>query len=249
MSRISFVFGLVLGSTLIGGAVSAQTFTAYDLATPAAGNDQYGATLGLQFTVNSPINVTSLGAFDAVNPLTGTAHTLNGTIITTIYDSLTQLPVAGLTASFSSTSPGTLVGGYLYKPVGGAAGIPLLPGNYVVAFTTVENTDPYGNSNFPSFTPPTYNEGGNVITINKTNYLYNEQSSSFYRGQDKYPINSFTGQLDSATFTFTANAANTPEPGAVSLFGGLVVMGGGTLLRRRRLRKKSAWNVITASIA
>jgi hypothetical protein len=240
MSRIPFVFGLVLGSTLIGGAVSAQTFTAYDLATPAAGNDQYGATLGLQFTVNSPINVTSLGAFDAVNPLTGAAHPLNGTIITTIYDSLTQAPVADLTATFSATSPGTLVGGYLYKPVGGAAGIPLLPGNYVVAFTTVENTDPYGNSNFANFTPPTYNEGGNVITINKTNYLFNEQSNAFYRGQDKYPIDSFTGQLDSATFTFTSNStANTPEPGAVSLFGGLIVMGGGTLLRRR-LRKKTA---------
>lgn len=237
MSRIPFVLGIVLGSTLIGGAVSAQTFTAYDLAAPAAGQEQYGATLGLQFTVNAPIIVNALGAFDAAVPGTSTAHTLNGTIITTIYSSLTQAPVAGLTASFDATNPGTLSGGYLYKPVGGTNGVVLLPGSYVVAWTSVNNNDPDGNSNFANFTPPTYNEGANLITINKTSYLYNEQSNPVFLGQDKYPINTFTGQLDAGTFKYTAN---TPEPGAVSLFGGLVVMGSSALLRRRRLRKKTA---------
>ncbi len=232
MSKVSVFIGMLLGCTVIGGSVSAQTFTAYDLAAPVVGQEQYGATLGLEFNVNTPIVINALGSVDTAAPVTGVAHTLNGTIITTIYDSSTQLPVPGLTASFSSASPGTLSGGYLFKPVGGLNGISLGLGSYVVAWTTVNNNDPDANSNFANFTPPTYNEAGNLISINKTRYRYNEQLPQF-KGLDKYPLNTFTGQLDAGTFRYSPS---TPEPSALSIFGCLIVTGS-ALLRRRRLRK------------
>jgi len=234
MSKLSLIIGSVLGCVVIGGAVSAQTYTAFDLTTPQPGNSQFGATLGLSFTVNSPIVVTSLGAFDAAVPNTITPHILNGTIVTTIYNSGTQAAVAGLSSSFTAASPGVLSGGYLYKTVGGLNGVVLPVGNYVVAWTSITNNDQNANG---SITPPIFNEGNNLITINKTSFLYNEPVNPVYFGQDKYPINSFGGQLYGPTFKYTAN---TPEPGAVSLFAGLVVMGGSAMLRRRRLRRKNA---------
>lgn len=233
MSKLSLIIGTMLGCVVIGGAGSAQTFTAFDLTTPQPGNSQYGSTLGVAFTVNSSIIVTSLGAFDAAIPNTTTAHTLNGTIVTTIYNATTQTAVAGLTASYTAASSGTLTGGYLYKTVGGLNGVALNPGNYVVAFTSITNNDQVAAGNIP---PPIFNEGNNLITINKTTLQYNEQIAPFF-GQDRYPGGgSSTGQLYGGTFTFTAN---TPEPGAVSLFGGMAVVGS-ALLRRRRLRKKTA---------
>ncbi len=232
MSKFTIIIGLALGASVVGGAVSAQTFTAFDLTTPAPGNQQYGATLGVAFTVNSPIVVTSLGAFDAAIPNTTTAHTLNGTIVTTIYNATTQAAVAGLSATFTAASPGTLAGGYLYKPVAGL-GVGLAPGNYVVAWTSITNNDQEAAGAIP---PPIFNEGNNVITINKTTVQYNEQTPAFFL-QDKYPGGStFSGQLYGGTFKYSAQ---TPEPGAVSLFGGLVLAGGSALLRRRRLRKSA----------
>ena len=234
MSKLSLIIGTVLGCVVIGGSVSAQTFTAFDLTTPQPGTTTYGSTLGEAFTVNSSIIVTSLGAFDAAIPNTTTAHTLNGTIVTTIYNAATQTAVAGLTASYTAGSPGTLVGGYLYKTVGGLNGIVLAPGNYVVGWTSITDNDQEAAGAIP---PPIFNEGPNLITINKTTIQYNEQTPNFFE-QDKYPGGGSTvAQLYGGTFTYTAN---TPEPGVVSLFGSMIVMGSSVLIRRRRQRKKSA---------
>jgi hypothetical protein len=236
MSRISIVIGIMLGCTVIGGSVSAQTFTAYNLALPVAGNQQFASTIGQAFTVNSPIIVSSLGAFDAAIPSTNTAHTLNGTIVTSIYNTVTQQVVTGLTDTFTASSPGTLSGGYLYKTVGGLNGVVLPAGNYVIAWTSITDNDQDGNSLLSGFTAPTYNNGNNLITINTTQFQYNPLNSP-YLGADRYPINTLSGQLDAGTFTYTAN---TPEPGTVSLFGSLIVVAGGAIVRRRRLRKKTA---------
>lgn len=233
-AKISFILGVVLGGTLFGGAVSAQTFTAFDLASPAPGNEQFGGTLGIEFTVNSPILVTSLGAFDAASA-NGSAHTLNGSLITTIYNSATQLAVPGLTSTFSASDPGTLQGGYLYKTVGGINGILLNPGNYVVAWTTTTNTDQDANSNFANFIPATISTGGGLITVNTSSYRYNEATPGNF-GQDKYPTSSFSGRIDAGTFKFSAV---TPEPGTVSLFAGLLVAGSSAMIRRRRARKSA----------
>jgi len=236
MSRISIVIGIMLGCTVIGGAVSAQTFTAYNLAQPVPGNQLFGATVGLDFTVNTSIIVNSLGAFDAAIPATHTAHALNGTIVTSIYNVTTQQLVPGLTESFSASSPGTLIGGYLYKDVNGINGIALAPGNYVVTWTTLNNNDQEGNSTVGGYTAPVTNNGGNLITIDTAHFRFNEQNATF-TGVSAFPLNTTNGQLDAGTFTYTVN---TPEPGTVSLFAGLMVAGGSAVLRRRRLRKKTA---------
>jgi hypothetical protein len=228
MSRFSIVVGIMLGLTAASGAVSAQTITAFDLATAVPGNQSYGGTVGVAFTVNAPISVSALGAFDAAIPNTTTPHTLNGTILTSIYDSTTQVVVPGLTATFTAASPGTLVGGFLFKPTGG---ILLLPGSYIVTFTSPTASDQLGNSTVGAFgSAPTYNEGGNLISINKTQFQYSGTT-----GSQTFPNAIVNGQLDAGSFQF--KGVLTPEPGAVSLFGSLVVMGGSALLRRRRLRK------------
>lgn len=234
MSRSSIALGVLLGCTLLGGVANAQTFTAFDLASPVQGNQAYGATIGLIFTVNSPINVTSLGAFDAALP-TGAAHTLAGTLTTTIYNQTTQAAVSGLSASFSAADPGTLLGGYLYKSVGGLNGVTLAPGTYVIAWTATNVQDLEGNSTVPGYTPPTYSNGGGLITINQTQFRYNEQTAGNV-GVDRFPTNVTGGQLTAGTFKFSAV---TPEPGAVSLFAGMAVMGGSLVLRRRRVRKSA----------
>ena len=231
MSRFSIIVGTMLVGTVIGGAVSAQTITAFDLSSVVPGNQQYGGTIGVAFTVNSLINVSALGAFDAAIPNTTTAHTLVGTIVTSIYDSNTQQVVPGLTQTFTAASPGTLQGGYLFKPT---AGISLLPGSYVITFTALNTgggLDQDGNTNVGPATPPTYNEANNTITINKTQLQY-----SGVTGSQTYPNLGSPGQLDASTFKF--NAVLTPEPGTVSLFGSLAVMGTSVLLRRRRRVQK-----------
>lgn len=231
MSRFSIIIGTMLVGTVIGGAVSAQTITAFDLASVVPGNQQYGGTVGVSFTVNSLINVSSLGAFDAAIPNTTTPHTLVGTIVTSIYDSNTQQVVPGLTQTFTAASPGTLQGGFLFKPT---AGVLLQPGSYVIAFTALNTgggLDQEGNSNVGPITPPTYNEFNNVITINKTQIRF-----SGTIGSQTFPTSVANAQLDGSTFKF--NAVLTPEPGTVSLFGSLAVMGSTVLLRRRRRLQK-----------
>ena len=228
MSRFSIIVGIGLVSlcSVIGGSASAQVITAFDLASPINGNQQYGATIGVDFSVNSPIIVTALGAFDAAVPNTSVAHTLNGTIVTTIYNSVTQQPVPGLSATFTALSAGTLLGGHLFKPTGN---ITLPIGNYVVAFTSITNNDQNGNSYNPGFIPDTYNEAGNLISINKFNFRYNQPSSA---GFNLFPTTVTPGQFNAGSFQFTTAA--TPEPGTLSLLAGLAVMGGSTLARRRR---------------
>ena len=233
MSRLSMVAGLVLGCTVLSGAASAQIFTAMSLGNGVSGNQQYGSTLGTDFVVNQSIFVTSLGAFDEAG------HTLNGTISTTIYNNATQLAVPGLSAQFTAASPGTLEGSYLFKTVGGQSGVTLSPGSYVVTWTSLTNNDREGNSGVGGFTSPLFNNGtGNPITINTTQSRFNEQIPAAF-GQDKYPVGTFGGVLDAGSFKFskTPLVAATPEPGTLSLFAGLGVMGGSALLRRRRLRK------------
>jgi hypothetical protein len=110
----------------------------------------------------------------------------------------------------------------------------LAPGSYVVGWTSITDNDQTATG---AITPPIFNNGNNLITINTTTIQYNEQTPNFFE-QDKYPGGgSATQSLYGGTFTYTAN---TPEPGVVSLFGGMVVMGSSVLIRRRRLQKKKA---------
>ena len=229
MSKIFITAGIVLGFSAIGGMASAD-FKAMDLPVPVAGNQFYGATLGEAFTVNAPIFVTSLGAFDA------SAHTLNGTLVTTIYNATTQTAVAGLSSTFTAASPGVLSGSYLFKSIAGP-GIALSPGNYVVAITSLTDNDQLGAGS--ALTPPIYDNGGGLITINQTQIQYNEQSNPAYCEVDRFPGNgSATQFLYGGSFTFTANTSATPEPGTVALFSGMV-LAGSTLLRRSKLRRKT----------
>lgn len=231
MKSAFWAVGLLGAVVMLAPSARAQSFIAYDLTTPVAGTQNFPSTLGLDFTVNTALTVQSLGVFDSA--VAGVPHTIVDTLVTTIYNRNTGLAVPGLSVSFTAGSPGTLVGGNLFQTVGGAQGIALGPGNYTVASTGFINANKVGVSSDAGFVPDTYNEGGGVITIDKTHYRYNNAVAPF-AGNDVFPATVANGQLNAGTVKF---ALNTPEPGTVSLLLGLGTAGIGAGFRLRRRRK------------
>jgi hypothetical protein len=231
MKRAFWTVGLLGAAVMLASSAGAQSFIAYDLATPVLGTQNFPSTFGLDFKVNSVITIQALGVFDAAT-VPGTAHTITDTLVTTIYNRDTQQAVPGLSVTFTAVSPGTLVGGNLFKPVGGLLGVSLVPGNYTLASTGFINANKLGASSDPGFTADTYNEGGGLITIDKAHFRYNENVPAF-NGQDKFPLNTLNGQLNTGSLKF---APSTPEPGTVSLFLGLATVGAGAGFRLRRRR-------------
>src|SRR5580704_19304529 len=88
------------GALLLSANISFAQVIAYDSGVQP-GNQNYPASLGNDFTVNSPIVVTSLGAFAS-----GGAAGFAGTITVGIYNTTTTLLVAG-PISFSGNSAGS----------------------------------------------------------------------------------------------------------------------------------------------
>ena len=231
MKNLLWSVGLFGAVIVLAPSARAQTI-AYDLPTPVAGTQNFPSTLGLDFTVNLTAIIQDLGVFDSA--VGGVPHTIVDTLTTTIYDRATQLAVPGLTATFTAASPGTLHGGNLFKPVNGGLGITLAPGNYTVASTGFINANKFGYFGDPGFVPDVYNNGGGVLTINTTQYRYNNAIAPF-AGNDLYPATTANGQLNAGTFDFSA-VSTTPEPGVLSLVLGLGTagIGAGVRLRRRR---------------
>ncbi len=227
MKKLTLVAGAVLGLSMLGVGAHAQSFIAYNLATPVNGNDSYPSALGLDFHVNTNITITDLGVFDAATSGTGAAHPLGGTLVVSLYNTDTQSVVAGLSGfTFTAASPGTLIGGNLFKAVNGGAGVAIGPGNYTIVASGFSGKDQNGNSLLSGFTADTY-YSGNLITINTTQFRYNAAGNP----GDSFPTGTLSGQLNAGTIRFNAN---TPEPGALAMLGGLSVTGAGMLLRRRR---------------
>ena len=231
MKNALWSVGLLGAIIVLAPSARAQTI-AFDLPTPVAGTQNFPSTLGLDFTVNSLITVQNLGVFDSA--VGRVPHTIVDTLTTTIYDRATQLAVPGLSVTFTAGSPGALTGGNLFKVINGGLGINLAPGNYTVASTGFINANKVGVFGDPGFVPDVYNNGAGAITINTTQYRYNNAIAPF-AGNDVYPATTASGQLNAGTFAFSS-VSSTPEPGVLSLMLGLgtVGIGAGVRLRRRR---------------
>jgi uncharacterized repeat protein (TIGR01451 family) len=144
------------------------TFTAYTDKSP--GNQAYGGNLGNDFTVNTPIVVTALCAFNS----TGNAFAAGTTINVGIFSITTTMQV-GSSATFTNGSPGTSVSTYdrcmtLGTPI-------FLPaGNYSIVANGFNSNDLNGNSNIGGFAGATTDTGGGLITFS-TNGRYDASAT------------------------------------------------------------------------
>jgi hypothetical protein len=183
--------------------LSAQTYTAYDLAAPTNGNQAVkNLTVGNDFYVVRPITVGSLGVFDdrgdgiqgeAVLAVQLFARNGNdGTLLETL--------------TFDATSPGTLAGGHRFKRL--PTPVTLLPGAYTIAASGFDDLNREGNAGnrpYVSNPPPwQVNDGGGLLR-------FEGGARHGYQGPNQYPNQPEGGPVNRyAAGTFTFAAASLP---------------------------------------
>jgi hypothetical protein len=157
LNTLLITSAILLAST----ATSYAQIIAYDYGVQP-GNQNYPASLGNDFTVNSPITITALGAFAS-----GGAAGFSGTLTVGIYNTTTMALVAG-PISFSGSSvasAGNYHNGEWFKPLSPRVHLPA--GNYsIVAVGFTFDLD--GNSTIAGYVAPTQNSGGGLITFSST---------------------------------------------------------------------------------
>ena len=142
--RVFAVTTIVLTTVLAMLPHEAQAdHIAYDNTGGQTGLQNYGNNLGLDFTVNAPVHITSLGAFD-----NGDAANLAGVVgssgITVGIFNLSTMALAANTTTvhFSPTDAGTQINGDAFM----TTHFDLQPGNYAVVAFNDGNTNTNGGA-------------------------------------------------------------------------------------------------------
>ena len=191
-----------------------------------AGNQAWSG-VGLKFTVNSPINVTSLGLWDDGG--NGFAATVNSPLSAYL---MTTAGTVLASSTFYDVSAGGSVqnGGYRFKDLGSS--VTLLPGDYLLMGYDWTANDKEHNSNI-SGTPDIF------VTSTLVTFVTSAWTATGNDAAGTLPTNfGVTNYFSSANIQFEA----TPLPAALPLFAtGIGALG---LLGWRRKRKNAA--VITS---
>jgi len=189
------------------------------------GTQAWGGNLALLFTVNSPIQVTSLGVFNA----SGTGTITTGPITVGIYDLTTSTLVTSISFPTGSYTP---QGFDVFQAV---TPVVLSPGSYEVDAVGFSSTDKNGNLNTGSSSGPSLNTLGGHITF--TGAAWDSSASLDFPATcpSCVPGAQQNSQFDAGTF----NATPIPEPGSFESLGGLWVASGGLLLAIRRRSQKA----------
>ena len=237
MNQLNYRHALLI---VAAGLLSCSLASADTVAIAAGvqtGNQQWTGSIGNDFTVNSPVLITQLGAFDSG------ANGFSGTIRVVIYNATTQTqvtPVASLTGTtqpitngdrFAAITPVLLpIGNYTVVAIGFSASD--LDGDLSCNGNTVAGTECLGNN----INAATLNTGG-LLTFGGTR-------NGPDNGTLVYPTNTFgdpasASGLLAGTFEFTAPTAGVPEPGAAGLLA-LGIAGLGLIGRALSIRKTSA---------
>jgi hypothetical protein len=208
---------------LVGAmSVNAATATVAYSDPASQGTQAFGGNLALNFSVNSPIDVTALGVFNA----SGTG-VITGLIQVVIYDAAGSMvtPVDTFQGSYAPAASGFDVLQDLVVPV------LLGPGSYQVDAVGFSGSDLNGNLNTGSSTGPVLNTGGGLLSFNGAGWdskgtLDNPNSCL---GCQALPAQ--YSQFDAGTFQYSG----VPEPATFALFGS-GFLGIAAILRRRRAR-------------
>ncbi|WP_227873675.1 PEP-CTERM sorting domain-containing protein [Aphanothece sacrum] len=202
-------------------SVQASSFTAYQVPSGQAGNQDFGGILGMDFDVNNSIKVSELGAFDDLG------NGIVGTLTTELWSRSGDTGIAKLaTLTFSNSDPGSLEGGSRFKTL--LSPLVLDPGSYTIVSYGYSGNDLNGNSYDP--TPWTTNDGGGLISFVGSSRYGGTLGSSIGDTVDILPANRY------ATGTFKYQAVPEPEP--------LAMLGAGTAIAlganfKRKLAKNS----------
>lgn len=209
----AFAAAAVAGLAALATPAGAQTqFANINTAGgPVSGTQNYGGSLGLDFTVTDPngIQVTRLGVFD--DDQNGLATTITGYIYNLSNSQVVTGPVTFTTAN------STLEGAYRFIDI---PDVTLTSGTqYTVVAEGYNDAEQNGNAN----------TGGPQVTFNETGVDYFDNR---YGSAGVLPANSDNGEVGgyyaAGTFTFQP----VPEPTALGVLG----VGALGLLARRRTR-------------
>jgi hypothetical protein len=211
---------LAFGTALLFAHASAADTIAFNQ-TGQVGNQTGGPyDLGSYFTVNAPIVVTDLGAFDP----TGTGLTAN--VFVSIYQIGNSTPLVSKSLTAANTHS---VAGSEYEFLNGGVDVNLAPGNYIVvgsnfgAATVVDNNSCCADGVFPIT-----NSDGGALSFPTFGTDNAGAFGSFNGSSPTLPTSADTHTYLAGTFTFV-----TPEPSTLAALCGLGVVGLVALARRR----------------
>lgn len=186
---------------------------AYVVPTDTVGSQAYTGVLGMDFVVNSAIDVISLGAFDDYN--SGRYGIRGTTLVTELWSrngnsSGTKLA----TQTFSQGSEGALIGSSRFKDLSDI--LKLAVGEYSIVSYGYDGNNKNGNIPISWST----NDGGGVLSFIGGGRYGGPLGSTIGNTLDGGPENRY------AAGTFAYNVSVVPLPAALPLYGaGLAVMG------------------------
>jgi hypothetical protein len=200
------------------GANKASAATAYLTNPSAVGDQTFSGILGLDFTVNSSIQVTELGAFDS------DSNGIAGPVTTQIWarsgnSAVGTTPLASLTFP---TSGATLTGGYSFANI---STLTLNPGTYTLVSYGYSSVDPNGNTGF-GFSPVITDNDGGLISFGSSRYSTTLGAAGGYIGTA-----TDTNVYAAGSFIYAATPI-VPEP--LTLGGTAIAAGIGLWLKKKQ---------------
>ncbi len=216
-------FWLILSCFAGASAAYGQLITAFqnDAGTVGAQSGDGPWALGNDFTVNSPIIITELGAFDS-----GSDGIFSSPVSVAIYNADTQQLVSPV-VSFSTASPGTAAGGSRFKYLGVAITLPAgFHGSVVGANYGGPGGEPDGNV-VSQASQWSFNDGGGQLTLGSDGRF--SLSPTMAYPSSEY-ANGGSPAFAAGTFVYTT----VPEPTEYAAVAGLALISFSAWRRIRR---------------
>jgi len=228
-------FKRVVVLALLTASSGFSTTIAYDVAVRITGNQAYFGSLGVDFQVLDPIEVTEIGVFsnNAFGHLTAAPRTdLNAAIFSIAsFTATSGAIIAPTEVSFLTSTTYLVTDDWLFQNI---TPFELLPGFYTIVAQGYNALEKNGNNGVAPLPLSLENTGGGLITFGGVSRFGSVPRSlpnpvTFPKTRDTGPSNRYYA----GDFQFSAVPSAVPEPASLTLFGGGLA-GLCLMLRRRR---------------